>query len=135
MITMMASAPLSGGLIDDLERKDDDLGPEPDETEGCLFLRGVVPYVARGAGTGLHRLVPHGNGGLQCDTCGGWFGVTFWTCPACLATGAWQRHAVMEERTRLPLRPTPHERDGRSQSPEPARSHPTVVAADPGSRR
>ncbi|MFM9681690.1 hypothetical protein [Streptomyces brasiliscabiei] len=91
MITMMASAPLSGGLIDDLEREDNERGPEPDESEG-LFLRVLVPYAPHAAGTDLHRLAPHGSGGMQCDTCGGWFGVTFWTCSTCAAVAAWAGH-------------------------------------------
>jgi hypothetical protein len=91
VIAMMASAPLSGGLIDDLEREDDDLGPEPDESEG-LLPRVLVPYAPHAAGPGPHHLAPHGSGGLQCDTCGGWFGVTFWTCPACAAFAAWAAH-------------------------------------------
>ncbi|MER5556342.1 hypothetical protein ABT001_32595 [Streptomyces sp. NPDC002793] len=52
---------------------------------------------------------------LQCDRCQGWFGYTGWTCPACLAVGA---------QMALPMRPTPHERDGRTEpSPAPARPH------------
>jgi len=51
---------------------------------------------------------------LQCDRCQGWFGYTGWTCPACLAVGA---------QMALPMRPTPHERDGRTEpSPAPARA-------------
>ncbi|MGW2706905.1 hypothetical protein [Streptomyces sp. NPDC001340] len=122
---MMASAPLSGGLIDDLERQDDDLGPEPDESEH-QYLRVLLPYTPHAAGTAPTRLAPHGNSGLQCDTCGGWFGVTFWTCSACAALGACARPAVMENRPPLPMRPTPHERDGRDQPPAPVRPHPPV---------
>ncbi|MFM9812816.1 hypothetical protein ACKI16_30415 [Streptomyces scabiei] len=119
---MMSSAPLSGGLIDDLEREDDERGPEPDETE-ALHLRILIPYASHGAGIERQPLAPHG-GGLQCDTCGGWFGVTFWTCSACQATGAWRHEPVAEERPPLPIRPTPHERDGRDQPPAPVRPHP-----------
>ncbi|WP_331734745.1 hypothetical protein [Streptomyces sp. NBC_00887] len=52
---------------------------------------------------------------LQCDRCQGWFGYTGWTCSACLAVGA---------QMALPMRPTPHERDGRTEPPPaPARPH------------
>ncbi|MFF4249463.1 hypothetical protein ACFYY2_34115 [Streptomyces sp. NPDC001822] len=55
------------------------------------------------------------SGQLQCDRCSGWFGYTGWTCGACLAVGA---------QMALPMRPTPHERDGRTEpSPAPARPH------------
>ncbi|MFI6125372.1 hypothetical protein ACIBCU_37620 [Streptomyces sp. NPDC051064] len=57
------------------------------------------------------------SGQLQCDVCSGWFGFTGWTCPACkqLQGGA------------LPMRPTPHERDGRTEPPPaPARPHAAV---------
>ncbi|WP_370270837.1 hypothetical protein [Streptomyces sp. V4I8] len=132
---MMAPAWLTGGLIDELEREDDDLGPEPDEGES-LFLAGVLAYAARPAGTVSHRMAPHGSGGLQCDICSGWFGVTFWTCPACAAISAWQRPvSASEERRPLPMRPTPHERDGRDQPPPPARPHPRGALSALASRR
>ncbi|MFB8030614.1 MULTISPECIES: hypothetical protein [unclassified Streptomyces] len=58
------------------------------------------------------------SGQLQCDRCSVWFGFTGWTCPACLAVGA---HMA------LPMRPMPHERDGRTEpSPAPARPHAAV---------
>ncbi|MGW1620965.1 hypothetical protein [Streptomyces sp. NPDC002172] len=76
MKSILASARLAGGLIDDLEREDNERGPEPDETEGRL-LRLVIP-----TGAGQVRL-PLNGGGLQCADCGGWFGVTFWLCDAC----------------------------------------------------
>ncbi|MEU8708686.1 hypothetical protein [Streptomyces sp. NPDC048565] len=54
------------------------------------------------------------SGQLQCDTCSGWFGFTGWTCPACKQL----------QGAALPMRPTPHERDGRTELPsEPARPH------------
>ncbi|MFI8008279.1 hypothetical protein [Streptomyces sp. NPDC086010] len=54
------------------------------------------------------------SGQLQCDTCGTWFGYAGWTCSAC----AQLRGAA------LPMRPTPHERDGRTEQPsETARPH------------
>ncbi|MFJ8982579.1 hypothetical protein [Streptomyces sp. NPDC102282] len=54
------------------------------------------------------------SGQLQCDRCSGWFGFTGWTCPAC------QQLQGMA----LPMRPMPHERDGRTEpSPTPARPH------------
>jgi len=57
------------------------------------------------------------SGQLQCDTCSGWFGFTGWTCPAC------QQLQGMT----LPMRPTPHERDGRTEPPPaPARPHSAV---------
>lgn len=134
MITMMASARLTGGLIDGLEREDDDLGPEPDESEN-LFLRVLIPHTARSAGITPHHLAPHGSGGLQCDTCGTWFGVTFWTCAACAAIRAQLRLPVTSQgRQPLPTRPTPHERDGRDQPPAPARPHPQG-ATTPAARR
>lgn len=145
MITMMASAaPLSGGIIEDWEREDDGLGPEPDESEH-QFLRVLVPYTPHAAGTALTRLAPHGNGQLQCAVCSGWFGVTFWTCSACQklgyrltdsgwATGA-RRRTVMAERPLLPMRPTPHERDGRDQPAAPVRPHPSAELARLGSTR
>ncbi|MFE4579999.1 hypothetical protein [Streptomyces chartreusis] len=79
----MASASLSGGLIDDLERDDNERGPEPDESEG-LALRIVIS----GAPHRRRAAVPAAasGGGLQCDSCGHWFGVTFWTCGYCLAS-------------------------------------------------
>ncbi|MFI1293368.1 hypothetical protein ACH4VM_33825 [Streptomyces sp. NPDC020792] len=87
MITMMASAPLTGGLIDDLEREDDERGFEPDETEG-QFLRVLIPHGLQGSvGTGPKLPSPHGSGQWQCDRCGGWFGVSYWTCNACQALG------------------------------------------------
>lgn len=93
MITMMASAPLTGGLIDNLEHEENERGPEPDESEG-QFLRVLIPHV--GVGTSLHPLAPRGSGRMQCDRCGGWFGVTFWTCGTCQAlsrlTAAAQRN-------------------------------------------
>ncbi|MEW2467895.1 hypothetical protein AB0919_23165 [Streptomyces sp. NPDC046994] len=90
MITMMTPPPLIGGLFEDMESEDEDLGPMPDESED-QFLRVLIPHTPRSAGTGQHRrLTPHRNGGVQCDTCGFWFGVTFWTCAACAATGAWK---------------------------------------------
>ncbi|WLQ69193.1 MULTISPECIES: hypothetical protein [Streptomyces] len=60
--------------------------------------------------------VPVENSGtLQCDTCSGWFGFTGWTCPAC---------KQLQGAAALPMRPTPHERDGRTEpSPAPARPH------------
>ncbi|WP_405535411.1 hypothetical protein OG426_55675 (plasmid) [Streptomyces canus] len=132
---MMASARLAGGLIDDLEREDDDLGPEPDESEG-LCLKVLIPRAARSAGTASRRLTPHGSGGLQCDTCGGWFGVTFWTCGACTAIRAQLRLALTSQgRQPLPTRPTPHERDGRDQPPAPARPHPQGALSALASRR
>ncbi|MFH8698992.1 hypothetical protein [Streptomyces chartreusis] len=123
---MMASAPLSGGLIDDLERDDNERGPEPDESEG-LHLRVVISqtHAARPA---VIPAAPSG-GGLQCDNCGQWFGVTFWTCGACLATAAWRGLPP------LPHRPPPHQRDGRKESPAPARPHPQAALPDPGPRR
>ncbi|WP_405669053.1 hypothetical protein OG379_41250 (plasmid) [Streptomyces sp. NBC_01166] len=57
------------------------------------------------------------SGQLQCDRCSQWFGFTGWTCSACQALGL----------TALPMRPTPHERDGRTEPPPaPARPHSTV---------
>lgn len=57
---------------------------------------------------------PESNGTVQCDQCGGRFGYTGWTCDACKQL----RGAA------LPMRPTPHERDGRTEQPsEPARPH------------
>ncbi|MEU9061720.1 hypothetical protein AB0D13_23375 [Streptomyces sp. NPDC048430] len=57
------------------------------------------------------------SGQLQCDRCQGWFGYTGWTCSACQALGM----------TALPMRPTPHERDGRTEPPPaPARPHSTA---------
>ncbi|MDX3433890.1 hypothetical protein PV664_33955 [Streptomyces sp. ME01-18a] len=57
------------------------------------------------------------SGQLQCDQCSGWFGFTGWTCPAC-----------KQLQGALPMRPTPHERDGRTeQPPPPARPHSTVT--------
>lgn len=57
------------------------------------------------------------SGQLQCDTCSGWFGYTGWTCPACKQL----------QGMALPMRPTPHERDGRTEpSPAPARPHAAV---------
>ncbi|MGV9342859.1 hypothetical protein [Streptomyces sp. NPDC003688] len=79
MITMMASAPLSGGLIDDLEDEDNDQGFERDETEGRL--RVLIPASTRAAALGARA--PRNSGLWQCDRCGGWFGVTSWTCSAC----------------------------------------------------
>ncbi|MEW2497542.1 hypothetical protein AB0942_29005 [Streptomyces nodosus] len=73
------------GIIDDLEREDDDLGFEPDETEERLWVR--IPSVSGDTTVGVHRLAPHSSGLQQCDVCGGWFGVTFWTCPACQVLG------------------------------------------------
>ncbi|MCX4598337.1 hypothetical protein OG819_55360 [Streptomyces sp. NBC_01549] len=134
-MTMMASvAPLVGGIIEDWEREDDDLGPEPDESEH-QFLRVLLPYTPHAAGTVPARLAPHGNGQLQCAVCSGWFGVTLWTCSACQKlgyrltdsdwrAGARRRNAVMTQ-PQLPMRPTPHERDGQGQEPpEPVRPHP-----------
>ncbi|WP_432105886.1 hypothetical protein [Streptomyces sp. bgisy091] len=61
---------------------------------------------------------PAENNTLQCDRCGGRFGYTDWTCGACQALGL----------TTLPMRPTPYERDGRTeQPPAPARPHSTVT--------
>ncbi|WP_345045715.1 hypothetical protein [Streptomyces sannanensis] len=81
---MMAS--VTGGLIEDLEREDNEKGYEPDETEG-RYPRLLILFTVRGATT-LPALQPHGNGGQwQCDRCGGWFGVTYWTCNACQALG------------------------------------------------
>ncbi|MGQ4459607.1 hypothetical protein [[Kitasatospora] papulosa] len=55
------------------------------------------------------------SGQLQCDTCSGWFGFAGWTCPAC---------QQLQGAAALPMRPTPHERDGRTEpSPAPARPH------------
>ncbi|MFD6275056.1 hypothetical protein ACFWFI_05710 [Streptomyces sp. NPDC060209] len=56
---------------------------------------------------------------LQCDTCSGRFGFTGWTCPACKALGL----------LTLPMRPTPHERDGRTEPP-PAPARPHAVAPE-----
>ncbi|MFJ1774981.1 hypothetical protein ACIOFQ_32850 [[Kitasatospora] papulosa] len=54
------------------------------------------------------------SGQLQCDTCGQWLGVTGWTCSACQQL----------QGAALPMRPTPHERDGRTDPPPaPARPH------------
>ncbi|MFE5199920.1 hypothetical protein ACFQ93_40515 [Streptomyces sp. NPDC056601] len=132
---MMASAtPLVGGIIEELEREDNERGPEPDEGEG-LLLRVLVPPNPRAAGTDPSCLAPYGNGGVQCDHCGGWFGVTFWTCPACQSIALWERQVLMEDRPQLPLRPTPHERDGRDQAPAPARPHPRTARARLGSTR
>ncbi|MFK0112506.1 hypothetical protein [Streptomyces sp. NPDC091217] len=77
MKSSLASARLAGGLIDDLEREDNERGPEPDETEGQL-LRLVIPHTSAG-----QVRLPLNGGGSQCAVCGGWFGVTFWTCDAC----------------------------------------------------
>ncbi|MEY9997315.1 hypothetical protein ABIE67_009434 [Streptomyces sp. V4I8] len=124
---MIASPAPLAGLFEDMEREDNGRGPEPDETEG-QFLRVVMPYAAHGASIDLLPLAPHGSGGQQCDTCGGWFGVTFWTCPACAAYAVWQQPARMEdERPPLPMRPTPHERDGRDHPPAPVRPHPQAA--------
>ncbi|MGW6684281.1 hypothetical protein ACWGBO_31050 [[Kitasatospora] papulosa] len=52
---------------------------------------------------------------LQCDQCQGWFGFTGWTCPAC---------KQLQVDAALPVRSTPHERDGRTEQPSaPARLH------------
>ncbi|MFH8736858.1 hypothetical protein [Streptomyces sp. NPDC017964] len=131
---MMASvAPLVGGIFEEWEREDNERGPEPDEGEG-LFLRVFVPPAPRAAGIDLGCLAPNGSGGLQCDQCGNWFGVTFWTCSACKSIAMWER-VLMEERPQLPLRPTPHERDGRDQAPAPARPHPRTARVRRGAPR
>ncbi|KNE83372.1 hypothetical protein AB0B04_19545 [Streptomyces xinghaiensis] len=114
------------GLIEDLEGEDDRRGPEQDETEN-LWFRVILPHRS--------HLAPYDGAGLQqCAACGGYFGVTFWTCDACQNlscrlvgsswTGAPRRKPLMAGRPPLPVRPTPHERDGRTQHPEPARPHP-----------
>ncbi|MEV0874793.1 hypothetical protein AB0932_27455 [Streptomyces sp. NPDC006682] len=55
------------------------------------------------------------SGQIQCDQCGGWFGYVGWTCSACQA---------LQGAAALPMRPSPHERDGRTEpSPAPARPH------------
>lgn len=38
-------------------------------------------------------------------------------------------HATAEDRPELPMRPTPHERDGREPEPQPAREHPSTAVA------
>ncbi len=35
----------------------------------------------------------------------------------------------MTARPPLPIRPTPHERDGRTETPAPARPHPSAIPA------
>ncbi|MZE76774.1 hypothetical protein [Streptomyces xinghaiensis] len=116
---------VTAGLIEDLESEDDRRGPERDETDSLSF-RVILPH--------RRSRAPYGGSGQQCDICGGYFGVTFWTCSACQnlgyrlsgngRAGGARRTPVMEERPPLPVRPTPHERDGRAQNPEPARPHP-----------
>ncbi|MEW2134627.1 hypothetical protein AB0898_29930 [Streptomyces sp. NPDC005435] len=116
---MMASAPLSGSLIDDLEDEDNDQGFERDETEGRL--RVLIPASARAAALGARA--PRNNGLWQCDRCGGWFGVTSWTCSACQQLASLV--PAFEDRPPLPIRPKPHERDGRQDSPDTGgRPHP-----------
>lgn len=57
------------------------------------------------------------SGQLQCDRCQGWFGFTGWTCSACQQL----------QGAALPMRPSPHERDGRTETPPaPARLHPAA---------
>ncbi|MYV42993.1 hypothetical protein GT030_30040 [Streptomyces sp. SID1328] len=69
------------GIIDDIEREDDRKGYEPEEATGHP-LREVIPGPRA-------RLLPlHDSGQMQCDYCGGWFGVTFWTCSACQSLSA-----------------------------------------------
>ncbi|MFD7677444.1 hypothetical protein [Streptomyces sp. NPDC060187] len=115
------------GLIDDLVEDDDARGPEPDDDAS---LRVVLPFSTFQVTALLAS--PAVSGLQQCERCGGWFGVTFWACAACqnlrlakahrLRTGA---GAVMTDSPPLPMRPTPHERDGRDQPPRPpARPHP-----------
>lgn len=71
---------VTAGLIEDMEREDDERGPEPDESE-LRVLRVLIPSV-----TARQPAAPRGSSGLQCDQCGGWFGVSFWTCSACAAS-------------------------------------------------
>ncbi|MEV0324579.1 hypothetical protein ACIBKX_40305 [Streptomyces sp. NPDC050658] len=82
MVITMASAP-TGGLFEDWEGEDDDLGPMPDETEG-RFERIVI---SSSVGPGRAPLALRSSGLQQCDNCGAWLGVTAWTCPACTAKG------------------------------------------------
>lgn len=105
MTTMMAS-PL-GGLIEDLVREDNDRGPEPEPDTGEGSIRTLIPYtpqVAQIAAIAPDR-APFAGGGLQCDNCGGWFGVTFWTCGACRAIAARQVETLMDDNRQLPLHP------------------------------
>ncbi|MGP4004000.1 hypothetical protein [Streptomyces sp. 8N706] len=141
MITSMTSpARLSGGIIDDLEREDDRRGPERDETDQLCSIRVRQPHPGQDRAVDIGRIVlpgnlragiaSHASGGQQCAICQGWFGVTVWTCPACQSIGyrltstGQAEQVVMEDRPPLPMRPTPHERDGREQSPSEARPHP-----------
>ncbi|MEU1668548.1 hypothetical protein ABZ547_34200 [Streptomyces sparsogenes] len=52
-------------------------------------LRVVIPQPGRTGVVGTARgWLPAANGPMQqCDQCSGWFGVTYWTCPACIALG------------------------------------------------
>ncbi|MFF9690520.1 hypothetical protein [Streptomyces sp. NPDC014623] len=94
-----------------------EMAPGYDRQPVLLLTR---PFEFRATDTAPQSLPapPSNSGGLQCDRCQGWFGVTGWTCAACLAVGA---------RMTLPMRPTPHERDGRTEpTPAPARPHSAV---------
>lgn len=124
MTTMMASS--LGGLIEDLERDDNDAGPEPEPDTGEGAIRTLLPYtpqLARITASAPDR-APFAGTGLQCDNCGGWFGVTYWTCEACKAIAS-QVRTLKDDNRQSPLRSTPHMRDGRvKSSAELARLHP-----------
>ncbi|MFJ8982640.1 hypothetical protein [Streptomyces sp. NPDC102282] len=135
------------GWLEDEERKDNQRGYERDETDQVhqLVHRLVADGDTRAESAGRHarrtlaEMAPGyqrqpvllltralsyrssaapapavNSGQLQCDRCQGWFGFTGWTCSACQQL----QGAV------LPMRPTPHERDGRTEPPPaPARPH------------
>ncbi|GGZ18452.1 hypothetical protein [Streptomyces nitrosporeus] len=68
--------------------------------------------------SGIAPAPTENSGQLQCDTCGTWFGYAGWTCSACMA---------LRGLAALPMEPTPHERDGRTEPPPaPARPHAAV---------
>ncbi|MER5362452.1 hypothetical protein [Streptomyces sp. NPDC002785] len=101
------------GTIDDIRREDDAKGYERDETDRFnQLVRSLVIDGDRRAELGGRRarrtlaemtpgytrqpvllltrplpVTPSGNGNQQCDQCGGWFGVTSWTCSACQNLG------------------------------------------------
>ncbi|MGX1540872.1 hypothetical protein ACWIGC_28635, partial [Streptomyces diastaticus] len=71
----VGSGTVTAGLYEDMEDQDNELGPEPDETEGSqrLVQRVVIPTVSNPTATPLQ----------QCARCGGWFGFMSWYCSAC----------------------------------------------------
>ncbi|GGZ29531.1 hypothetical protein [Streptomyces nitrosporeus] len=153
-MTEILDAPRAG-LADDMTEDDNRRGYERDETDRAF--RQLVDHLvvdgddrARSAGRQARRTLaemdpgyqrqpvlllarpldfrptdeapqtlaaPLSNSGQQCDTCGTWFGYAGWTCAACQQL----------QGAALPMRPTPHERDGRTEpTPEPARPHAAV---------